>query len=466
MLQGLLKEKPYDPYAWMANQLKGADRPKPIPSKPAPVAPKEESAAAPVAAPAATPAAPPAAEEPIPLANKNSAFVFVKPHANTDAVNALVKEEFAAKGIKILTEGVIPGEEIDKKKLIDQHYYAIASKATILKPDAVNVPNDKFKAQFGIDWKDALSSGKAFNAMDACEYFGCDAAELGKIWVAAGEAKRVVKLGGGFYCGELTVGDKSAYVLNAFFMSMRGKFVAPGSSIHYYSVTFDSRKLSWADFRGQVLGPTDPAKAPAGSLRGKILASWEKFGLAGAPNGTDNGVHASASPFEGFAERMNWLGATPEEDEFGAQMLKAGVSKETIQAWSVDPRVKISETEEGSLFDNLEDINADECLEKAVGLNKLATAAAAAPAPAPAPAAEEKKVEAEAPKMAAPPAPAPPAPAAAPTMDLAMILKVKTKISGGLLGQRRVESSPRPLANLQRRLLRSLQRHPHAISYH
>eukprot|EP00746_Dinoflagellata_sp_MGD_P164913 gnl/MRDRNA2_/MRDRNA2_93864_c0_seq1.p1 gnl/MRDRNA2_/MRDRNA2_93864_c0~~gnl/MRDRNA2_/MRDRNA2_93864_c0_seq1.p1 ORF type:complete len:414 (+),score=102.63 gnl/MRDRNA2_/MRDRNA2_93864_c0_seq1:97-1242(+) len=333
----------------------------------------------PSAAPAGSPAtkAPEAAlGEDIPLACRNSAFVFVKPHANTDTVNAVVKEQLAAKGIQILKEGSISGEDIDKKKLIDQHYYAIASKATILKPAEVTVPNDKFKAQFGIDWADALSSGKAYNAMDACEYFGVDAAELGKIWVAAGEAKKCVKLGGGFYCAELSQGDKSAYVLNAFFMAMRGKFVAPGSSIHYYSVTFDSRKLSWADFRGQVLGPTDPAKAPEGSLRGKILAGWEGMGLKAEPNGTDNGVHASASPFEGFAERMNWLGVSPEEDEFGAQLLAAGVLKETIKAWSVDPRVKISETEEGSLFDNLEDINSDVCLEKAVCFNKLATAAA------------------------------------------------------------------------------------------
>merc|ERR1719359_1502171 len=358
----------------MARQLTGADRPKPKPVAPPPApAPAPEAAPAAAPAPEAAPAAAPApAVEPIPVTAKNSAFVFVKPHANTDAVNALVKEQFAVQGIQIIKDGIIAGEEIDQKKLIDQHYYAIASKATILKPDQVTVPNDKFKAQFGIDWKDALSSGKAMNAIDACAYFGIDSAELGRIWIAAGKEKKVVKLGGGFYCGELTVGDKSAYVLNAFFMSMRGKFTAPGTSIHYYSVTFDSRKLSWADFRGQVLGPTDPTKAPEGSLRGKILAGWETFGLAGPPNTTDNGIHASASPFEGLAERMNWLGVSPEDDEFGGQMLKAGISKEIIKAWSVDPRVKISETEEGSLFDSLEDINSDVCIEKSVTLNKLA----------------------------------------------------------------------------------------------
>ena len=51
-----------------------------------------------------------------------------QPTANTPKTQALVKKTFAAKGIKILSEGEIKGEKIDKDKLIDQHYYAIASK--------------------------------------------------------------------------------------------------------------------------------------------------------------------------------------------------------------------------------------------------------------------------------------------------------------------------------------------------
>ena len=36
---------------------------------------------------------------------------------------------------------------------IDQHYYAIASKATILKPAALNVPGEKFSEAFGEEWE-------------------------------------------------------------------------------------------------------------------------------------------------------------------------------------------------------------------------------------------------------------------------------------------------------------------------
>ena len=54
---------------------------------------------------------------------KNRAFVFIKPHAVTDACKKLVTDSFSARGISVLTEGSLSSEEIDKKKLIDQHYY-------------------------------------------------------------------------------------------------------------------------------------------------------------------------------------------------------------------------------------------------------------------------------------------------------------------------------------------------------
>ena len=47
------------------------------------------------------------------------------------------------------------------------------------------------------------------------------------------------------------------------------------------------------------------------SLRGAILKDWEALGLSFVPNVGENSVHASASPFEGLAERMNWLQADP-----------------------------------------------------------------------------------------------------------------------------------------------------------
>ena len=123
-------------------------------------------------------------------------------------------------------------------------------------------------------------------------------------------------------------------------MAMREKFTKPGSSIYFYLVEWDAPKLSWEDFRGKVLGATDPSTAEPGSLRKEIFSQWKGLGLASEPNVGDNGVHASASPFEALAERLNWMGATLEEDAFGKAMLACGIPKDTIMAWTKDPQVR------------------------------------------------------------------------------------------------------------------------------
>lgn len=291
----------------------------------------------------------------------NNAYVFIKPHANTEKTKELVAKTFADKGIKILEEGEIKAEVIDEKKLIDQHYYAIASKATILKPHELPVPADKFEAHFGVGWQAALDSGKVYNAMDACKYLELDAFQLEAEWRKI--KKELIKFGGGFYCGLVnTVPDKEPiYVFNAFFMSMRAAFVEPGTSIYFYTVEFDPATMPWSDFRGKVLGPTNPADAPADSLRGLIMKDWESLGLKAEPDTGNNGVHASASPFEGLAERMNWLGKECKSDPFGAALLEAGVPQDTINAWSIDPQVAGF----GSLFDSMEDLDAPACIAKA-----------------------------------------------------------------------------------------------------
>lgn len=292
---------------------------------------------------------------------KNEAFVFIKPQANTAKTQALVSQTLKNKGVVITKEGELTADQIEKGMLIDQHYYAIASKATLLKPKEMPVPAAKFEEAFGLSWEKALKDNLVYNALDACKVLGVDAAGLDAAWAKA----KKVKFGGGFYCGLVEVGDKKIYVFNGFFMAMRQKFVQPGTSIHYYVVSFSPDKLKWADFRGKVLGPTDPKDAPADSLRGVILKDWKSLGLQEVPNVGDNGVHASASPFEGLAEKMNWLSVDPKKDAFGSALISAGVNESTIKAWSVDPQVKGK-----SLFDQMEDLDVDECIKKAVELNK------------------------------------------------------------------------------------------------
>mmetsp|Transcript_25955 Transcript_25955/g.46919 ORF Transcript_25955/g.46919 Transcript_25955/m.46919 type:complete len:319 (+) Transcript_25955:95-1051(+) len=300
---------------------------------------------------------------------KNSAFVFVKPHAQTAAVRDLVKSKLTESKIKILSEGEILAKDIDEKQLIDKHYYAIASKATLMTPDKLPVPAEKFKEKFGEDWQAVLKAGKAVNATQACKDFNIDATKLEEEWRKCEPAGTVIKFGGGFYCGKMVFGGKERYVFNAFFMAMRSKFTSPGKSIYYYSVEWDPADCSWEKFRGSVLGPTDPAAAPAGSVRRSVFDGWKSLGLSSEPNKGDNGVHASASPFEGLAERMNWLQTPVGVDAFGKALLLKGLSEERIKAWSVDPQVGMENGQNGSVFDALEDMDVEVCLSKLVALN-------------------------------------------------------------------------------------------------
>ena len=93
--------------------------------------------------------------------------------------------------------------------------------------------------------------------------------------------------------------------------AMREKYTKESASIHYFCIEWDTSKSSWADFRGKVLGATDPTTADEGSLRREILDKYADLGLTEVPNVGDNGVHASASPFEALAERCVPARRTP-----------------------------------------------------------------------------------------------------------------------------------------------------------
>ena len=117
--------------------------------------------------------------------------------------------------------------------------------------------------------------------------------------------------------------------------------------------------------------PTDPLEAPRGSLRRDILDQYQELGLEYIPNKGDNSVHASASPFEGLVEKLNWLNMNLHKDSFGRALLDAGITRKTIMAWSLDPQVNLPDGSTSSIFDALEDLDAEECKQKLVQINKF-----------------------------------------------------------------------------------------------
>lgn len=294
----------------------------------------------------------------------NCAFLFIKPHALTPATLRLVRETFARKNLIVEAEGVIDARAMDKRKLVDKHYYVIASKATLLKPAELRVPAAaaaKFRRKFGESFDQVLASGRVLNAAETSSRYGWSAEEMGAQWDRAVKAGSIEKLGGGFYVAKLAVDEPrgGVYVMNGFFLRMRNKYCAPGAALHYFVVKWDDNALPWKRFRAELVGATDPAKAAASSLRGMIRKRWNELGLSEEPSIGENAIHASASPFEALAERLNWLNIPLEADGYGQFLLKCGLTKETIRAWSTDPVVRWAESPSGSsIFDAFEDLDS------------------------------------------------------------------------------------------------------------
>eukprot|EP00913_Durusdinium_trenchii_P017937 g16855.t1 len=128
----------------------------------------------------------------------HTAFVFIKPHANNEKVQTLVKEKLTSEGLTIKSEGTIKSTVIDarpnasswkdKKKLIDTHYGAIAAKAVTMKPKDLTVQEksqEEFEKQFGVKWSKVMEDGLVFNAMDGAKKLGITADELGKKWMTS-----------------------------------------------------------------------------------------------------------------------------------------------------------------------------------------------------------------------------------------------------------------------------------------
>eukprot|EP01051_Picozoa_sp_SAG22_P022105 SAG22_NODE_5163_length_1074_cov_0.857436_1_plen_171_part_10 len=168
------------------------------------------------------------------------------------------------------------------------------------KPAELVVP-DKAKAAFqkafGLSWDSALSQGLVYNAMDGAKKLGVDGAGLDAKWGKLNRGVDLIKFGGGFYAGKVD----GIYVMNGFYMAMRGAYATAPAQLHYFTVEWPASALSWEAFRGKVLGGTDPKTAAAGSARNMIFKQWQELGLASEPDTGDNGVHASASPFEALA---------------------------------------------------------------------------------------------------------------------------------------------------------------------
>lgn len=287
----------------------------------------------------------------------NSALIFIKPHAVNDAAVAFIETFLRERGVELLESGELLSEEIEKRGIIDRHYFAIAKAAVELEPSELSVSHggrDSFRDTFGIEFDAAVKEGRLLNSSAGMARLkGVDGSELNRLWSQG----KQVKLGPGLYAG--SVKDGELILINGFYPAMKERFTAPGLKIRWYDTRFDPDHLGWREFRQELIGATKPDQAQAGSLRAELLARYNELGMSAAPTMTNNGVHASAGPIEGLRERMVWLKVGPETSELGRTILTDGFSPRELERLLENAPARFN-GEEGPVFDITEDTDARE----------------------------------------------------------------------------------------------------------
>ena len=290
---------------------------------------------------------------------RNTALIFIKPHAVTDRAVEFTEEFLGRGGILLLDKSVMSAEEILREDIVDRHYFAIAHTAVHRTPAEYvmsGYARDAFEEAFDVSWDDAVAAGRVLNALEAQEQLGnISGRELNEKWKRSQQAK----LAPGLYAAYFE--EQDYFCINGFYPGQREVFTTPGAQVVLYEASFKPEELSWEAFRGELIGATDPAKAAEGSLRNVLLSRWQELGLTAKPEMSRNGIHASAGPLEGLRERMVWLGTDPLQDEFGAALIEAGMSTDRLEVLLENPTVRLNGREE-PVFDLTEDMNADDAV--------------------------------------------------------------------------------------------------------
>ena len=213
-----------------------------------------------------------------------SAFVLVKPHGIT-GLASLVEQALKSKGINIKQKHRIKGEY---DELVYQHQLSPWSM-----PNELYVPEDKFKEQFGLEWHDALGSGKVFNFMDGCKELDINADEMNWQWASANERKQVAKFSSRLYMALIEIeGKQPIFIFKLMSITAECKLPAR-QEILVYSVEWDAA-LSWKDFQRKILRPYKPEEMP---LMFEGAKDWKEFHLEG-------GYKSVQLPFEAFAAHI------------------------------------------------------------------------------------------------------------------------------------------------------------------
>lgn len=291
----------------------------------------------------------------------NQAVIFTKPvyhlsHGlSPDALYERVDAFLQERRFYVRTHRSVTGADLQAGGIMDQHYVVYSKAVRAGSLDEIQVGDaakERFKERFGAGWDDEIAQGRLMSTDQLIAERSLTTAVVLDEWEKNLAGGKTFKVQAGLIATFVEAFD--AYVINGFYPAMADRFNHPDNLMHYMVVEFDSNDCSWNSFRQDVLGVTNAAKASPTSLRGQLFATYP----VELP-GSDNFVHGSAGPLEGFAERLVHeeevgLATSP----IGVYLQRRGVSAVTFRAWCArQPIVELA-----SLFDLTEEKNSNEIL--------------------------------------------------------------------------------------------------------
>lgn len=300
---------------------------------------------------------------------RNACFLFIKPHANTEAVRSLTLDTLRSLGFVVSDEQAIDSHHIDKDLLIDKQYANIARLALFLSPKDYKLSAKsyiRFQKKFGSSWSDEIANESICNASEIVYKLEISHSQLHKAWTKCVQNGHYIKLEREFYCGYIDSipGKPPLFCINGFYMAMRAQYLTANASIHCYTVEWEDDVMSWKNFLSDVVGSVDPDFAKEDSLRGLISQQWMELHLKYPLDILNNAIHASSSAFEAMVERSIWFKHSLKSDAlFGKRMIAAGVPPKTLRDWSMNCIVN-----DCRVFDHMNNLGADDCIDKAMEL--------------------------------------------------------------------------------------------------
>lgn len=283
----------------------------------------------------------------------NQAVLFTKPvhhlgiPLTSEELGRRALDFFSAKGFSVVHKRTVTGAELAEREIIRRHYL-MYSKASYGDIGIANVGRKTFAEDFGKQWEDEVSAGRIMGNPQLLKTKGIDAYQLFALWNAAA-AKKIQT---GLLMAWLEPLD--CWCVNAFYPAMEANFYHLATRMDYYVVEFDPARVSWQQFRKEVLGSTNAAKAAPESFRGQLYAEYPvEF------PGRDNFVHGSAGPLEGLIERaVHEPDFQLADNPVGRELEEHGITLERFRLWKRHyPNIEL-----GALFDATEEKDTEAVL--------------------------------------------------------------------------------------------------------